>query len=201
MEEYKSVSADSVEAVKDQVGKFFKEKAWIYAVLDFAVGFGIYEDRCYSIGLRDQKIPVSLDWSYLKELRVFNRDRELCIVRLKTGWSGRVRGSMPDGIAADPRFEEYFIDECQKLWGNVKKSASQKESNWSLLTSGRGTRIWLPVPDMRDQEEAGILVKKFMRVPVEDNQELVHQTDIRMVDFCSWKRQNEKGGEENDGIF
>lgn len=201
MEEYKSVSADSAEAVKDQVEKFFKEKAWIYAVLDFAVGFGTYEDRCYSIGLRDQKIPVSLDWSYLKELRVFNRDRELCIMRLKTGWSGRVRGSMPDGIAADPRFEEYVIDECQKLWGNVKKSASQKESNWNLLTSGRGTRIWLPVPDMREQEETGIWVKKFMRVPVEDNQELVYQTDIRMVDFCSWKGQNEKGGEENDGIF
>lgn len=199
MEEYKKISADSVQTARDQVEKFFKEKAWIYAVLDFAVGFGTYEDRNYSIGLRDQKIPVPLDWRYLKELRVFNRDRELRIVPLKTGWVGRVRGSIPDGIAADRRFEEYCIDERQKLWGKVKKSDPQKGSGWSLLTSGRGTQIWLPIPDLKTQEEAGILVKKFMRIPVEEGQELVYQTDIRMVDFCFWKGQNEKGGEENDG--
>lgn len=188
MEDFKAVSVDSVSGIEKQVKKYFEGRTWLYAVLDYTVGFGIFENDCFWFWPGAQEKPVPLDWKYLQELRIFNRSGELRLKPLKSRWVGRFRGSISDWPKNYRQMEEFCIDEKQKLWGKARKSDKINQLHWSLLTSARGTRIWIPM-EMTEQEEAAISVRKFMRIPTADCKELVYQTDVRMMDFCLWKEE------------
>ncbi|MDO4272598.1 MAG: CRISPR-associated protein Csx19 [Eubacteriales bacterium] len=184
-EGYEKIYEVSVEAVKERVKKYFEE-AWIYVVLDFAVGFGIYKDQSYLLKLDNEKKLLPLDWRYVQEMRIFNRIGELRISPIKGHWIGRFRGSILDCKENAEGMYGFIIDENQKLWGRFEKSEVIDSLQWSLLTSERGTRIWVPI-ELREHKEAAVCVRKFMGTPQNDSWGMAYQTDLRMVDFCVWK--------------
>ena len=195
VEKFKQLDEHSVDNVKERVKKYFGgEKAWIYAVLDYAVGFGVYENNCFSVRLGDTKELVPLEWDHLQELRVFNSKGETCLNKRNEKWFGRYRGEKSGLEGEERKEEEYCIDEHQKLWGSAKYVENINIPDWSLLTSDRGTRIWVPIK-LEENQGAAILVRKFMRIPKEDHCELVYQTDIRMVEIYPWKEEGGKGGQ------
>lgn len=232
-EEYEKVRVDLVEEIEARVKEQFGDKAWLYAVLDFAVGFGIYENGSFMIGLGNYEKPVPLEWEYLQELRIFNETGELRLAPIQGEWVGRYRGSNPLDRGNVVESNEYCIDEHQKIWGKVKdddvKDDHTKDDHakgigmngirteeqpavydhkgqmcgiaagsgtdftqWSLLTSERGTRIWVPVKS--EAQEWAVCVKKFMRIPTVKDKELVYQTDIRMLGFYPWSEDDGKAG-------
>lgn len=203
-EGYKKIESKSEEEIKETVKKYFPEGACLYAVMDYAVGFGKYENREFYIGLGNHTALEPLPWEYTRELRLFDETGELWLKPAGDKWKGRFRGSQDrikavreaesnDGLKFDEE-TEYYMDEKQKLWGEVKKDNQGGIPGWSLLTSNRGTQIQipmqLPVPknhEVRNRVGAAIEVRRYMRVPNADNQELVYQTDIRMKGFCIWE--------------
>ncbi|MCI6465070.1 MAG: CRISPR-associated protein Csx19 [Faecalicatena sp.] len=190
VEAYEKVELDSVEDVEVRIKKQFKEKVWLYVVLDFAVGFGIYENGSFMIRLDHYEKPVPLDWEYLQELRIFNETGELRLTPFEGRWIGRYRGSNIFNEKKVLQSNEYCIDEQQKIWGRVKDTSGL----WSLLASERGTRIW--VPEKEEAREWAVCLRKFMRMPNIEDKELVYQTDIRMVGFCPWGQEHGKAGDE-----
>ena len=188
MKRYEELKDISLREAKQQAAKLFTQKAYLYAVLDFAVCFGIYEQDDFFVGLADATDPTPLDWEYLQELRIFDREKELLLVPSDGGWNGRIR--IDDG--EDDSAKEYVLDECQKLWG--KLDPENGIPGWSLLASERGTRIQIPMNPGELGSEAAICVRRYMRIPdVLKSEELVFENDIRMADVCPWK------GEEADG--
>lgn len=164
----------------------FPERAYLYAVLDDSVGFGLYENGHFCIGKGKETVPGALDWNYLQELRIFNRSRELRLICSEGEWYGRVREFMP-GKLTRQEVREYRIEECQKLWGKINRR--EGIPGWTCLESERGTRLQIPVNmDDQNENEAAVLVLKFMRIPdVKKNEELVWQNDICLADFIPWK--------------
>ena len=191
-EVYEVVEIESVKEIEGRVKEQFGGKAWLYAVLDYAVGFGIYENDGFVIGLGNCEKPVPLEWEYLQELRIFNGTGELRLAPIKGKWAGRYRGSNTLIEENVINSNEYWLDERQKIWGEVKSKKTVGDTYWSLLTAERGTRIWIPV-NIEMQGKAAICVRKFMRIPTAEDKELVYQTDIRMVEFCLWNEDNGKG--------
>lgn len=222
-EGYKKIESKSEEEIKETVKKYFPDGAYLYAVMDYAVGFGKYENRAFYIGLGNHTALEPLPWEYTRELRIFDEAGELWLKPAGDKWKGRFRGSLDrikavreaeneGGLKSDEETEdhiqeesdrdnadnkeetEYYMDEKQKLWGEVKKENQGEISGWSLLTSNRGTQIQipmqLPIPknhEVRNRVGAAIEVRRYMRIPNADNQELVYQTDIRMKGFCIWE--------------
>lgn len=192
MERYEPIGNISEEDARLRISEWFPQKAKLYAVLDFAVCFGIYDNGLFLVGLEGQTEPAPIKWKYLREIRLFDEEKELFLVPSNCGWSGRMRKDAEDS-GKENQTGEYVIDEEQKLWGKVKKGMKGVIPGWTLLTSGRGTNIQIPV-QLRGHEEAAIHVRRYMRVPdVEKEEELVFQNDIRMVDFCPWKGGCEDG--------
>lgn len=185
MDRYEPFGEITEQKAKEKIAQWFPNAANLYAVLDFAVCFGIYNHGCFSLGI-EGTAPVALDWTYLRELRVFNEEQELLLVPAGGNWTGRMRRDMGEYEQVQAA-GEYVIEECQKLWGRMKQSYKVEETVWSLLVSGRGTRIQIPV-DLKGQEEAAIRVRRYMRTPdVERDGALVFQKDIRMAEICPWK--------------
>lgn len=185
MERYELLSNISQNEAEWQIKECFPQKAIVYAVLDFEVCFGIYENGCLSVGLKGQTNPVLLDWKYLQELRIFDEEKELLLVPSANGWSGRIRRDMEDA-ARDEEAGEYIVDEYQKLWGKVQKNNKDRIGGWSLLVSGRGANMQIPVEI--EGPEAAIHVRRYMRIPdMEKEEEMVFQKDIRMAALCSWE--------------
>lgn len=182
MEKYRE---QSWEDVKRRVDSHFADKeAFLYGVLDFAVAFGIYRKGNFWIWLPEKKEPETVDPTYLREIRVFHEEGELCFRYQKEEWIGRFRQIQCDSQT------EYSIEEHQKLWGKVTENKQTHSLYWSLLRSGRGTKIWIPF-ELDIGKKAGIAVKKIMRIPNPMEQELVYQTDIQMVGFCEWEGGNQ----------
>lgn len=195
-EGYKKIESKSEEEIKETVKKYFPDGAYLYAVMDYAVGFGKYENREFYIGLGNHTALEPLPWEYTRELRIFDEDGELWLKPAGDKWKGRFRGSLDrikEVIKSDEE-TEYYMDEKQKLWGEVKKENQGGIPGWSLLTSNRGTQIQIPVQlpipknhEVRNRVGAAIEVRRYMRIPNTDNQDLVYQTDIRMKGFCLWE--------------
>lgn len=189
VEGYESIGKVSEKEAEGLAKEKFPGGAYIYAALDDAVGFGCYENGQFSIGLRNQATPESLRWEYLRELRVFNETGELYLRSFEEHWTGRYRGSM---AKSDTDRKEYYIDEEQKLWGKKKAGNQGCRSDWSLLTSDRGTQIQIPMSlSGNNDTEAALKVRRYIRIPSKENQELVYQTDLRMLGFCVWKQEVE----------
>ena len=188
MKGYEPIGNVSEQEAKLWIHEWFPEQAKIYAVLDFGVCFGIYDKNCLLVGPEGYTKPTPLDWKYLQELRLFDKEKELLLVPSGDGWTGRIRRDVKE-CAEDNKTGEYVIDECQKLWGKIERKGKEGIPGWNLLVSGRGTKMQIPV-DIAGKEVA-IHVRKYMRIPdVEKEEELVFQNDIRMVDFCSWGRED-----------
>ena len=195
-EGYKKIESKSEEEIKETVKKYFPEGAYLYAVMDYAVGFGKYENKEFYIGLGNHTALEPLSWEYTRELRIFDGAGEVWLKLAGDEWKGRFRGSLDrikEVIKSDEE-TEYYMDEKQKLWGEVKKENQGGIPGWSLLTSNRGTQIQIPVQlpipknhEVRNRVGAAIEVRRYMRVPNAHNQELVYQTDIRMKGFCIWE--------------
>ena len=215
-EYYEAKKCGSVQEIEDCVKKLFTDKftdkVWLYAVMDDAVVFGIYENGSFMIHPHNAVDLVPLEWDYIQELRIFNRTGELRLVPLEGQWVGRYRGCLNDAEITSKshskgdsktvsksqqeyNVDEYDVDEYQKIWGEVKRSQTVGSTCWSQLRSERGTCIWIPV-EMERQQKAAIRVRKFMRIPKADDKELVYQTDIRMVDFCRWDSDDDKEGDQ-----
>ena len=186
MERYEPFGVITEHRAKEKIAECFPNTATLYAVLDYAVCFGTYNQGSFSLGIEAQTEPAALDWTYLRELRVFDEEQELLLVPSGGNWIGRMRRDIgqykkmqDDG--------EYVIDECQKLCGKTKKSYKVGDTVWSLLVSGRGTRIQIPM-DLNEREEAAIRVRRYMRIPdVKKDGALVFQNDIRMIGLCPWE--------------
>ena len=186
MERYEPFGLITEQKARKKIAECFPNTATLYAVLDYAVCFGTYNQGSFSLGIEAQTEPAALDWTYLRELRVFDEEQELLLVPSGGNWIGRMRRDIgqykkmqDDG--------EYVIDECQKLWGKTKKSYKVGDTVWSLLVSGRGTRIQIPM-DLNEREEAAIRVRRYMRIPdVKKDGALVFQNDIRMIGLCQWE--------------
>lgn len=192
MKRYELIGNVSEQGARQRIHEWFPKQANIYAVLDFGVCFGIYDENRLLVGLEGHTTPTPLEWEYLQELRLFDKEKELLLVPSGHGWAGRIRRDVKE-CAGDNKVGEYVIDEYQKLWGRVEKDCKEGILGWSLLVSGRGTKIQIPVNIAG--KEAAIHVRKYMRIPdVEKEEELVYQNDIRMVDFCSWEGGGEDGG-------
>lgn len=191
MSGYESLKDISEEKARSLIDVLFSERAYLYAVLDFEVSFGVYDEGHFLIGRRGQAEAAKLQWEYLRELRIFNQERELLLIPSDSGWTGRIREDVKNGSVV-MRSGEYILEERQKLWGTLAQKPKETIPGWSLLTSGRGTSIQIPKQIVGP--EAGICVRKYMRIPdVSDrkNEELVYQNDIRMVDFCEWGRMED----------
>lgn len=189
VEGYERIRKVSEKEVEGLAKEKFPKGAYVYAVLDDAVGFGCYENGQFSIGLRNQKTPEPLRWEYLRELRIFDESGELLLGPFEGHWTGRYRGSM---VKQDDDRKEYYIDEEQKLWGKKKEGDQVCKLGWSLLTSDRGTQIQIPMLLSGNNEtEAALKIRRYIRIPNKENQELVYQTDLRMLGFCLWKLEVE----------
>lgn len=196
MKRYEEIEKKSEQEAKRLVADLFPQRAYLYAVLDYGVCFGLYENSCFYIGSGECKSKKLLDWRYLKELRIFNTSQELKLVYMKDYWAGRIRRDLSDGETAAAA-REYVIDERQKLWGTIKHEQEGELPEWSFLVSERGTRLLIPINSKKrmGDSEVAVIVRKYMRIPnMETEQELVYQTDMRMVDFCPWNI----GGERNE---
>lgn len=184
MERYRPFKARTKQEVLEMAAGLFPERTLLYAVLDDAVCFGIYDAGQFLVGLPDLGRPVPMAWDYLQELRIFNERQELLLILSENGWTGRIRRDDGDAEASG----EYVITERQKLWGKKTSDPRSENSGWTLLTSERGTRIWIPVDMGPWIDEAAILVQRYMRIAdVTKGEELVYQKDIRMAGICPWK--------------
>ena len=186
MERYEPLGTITEQKAKEKIAECFPDTATLYAVLDYAVCFGTYNQGSFSLGIEAQTEPAALDWTYLRELRVFDEEQELLLVPTDGNWTGRMRrGKGQYGKKQDNG--EYVIDERQKLWGKMKKSYKAGDTVWSLLVSGRGTRIQIPL-DLNERKGAAIRVRRYMRIPdVKKDGALVFQNDIRMIGLCPWE--------------
>lgn len=166
---------------KNQISSQFQQPANIYAVLDDAVCFGIFQYNKFLIAPTENKKLAELDWKYLRELRVFDENQELLLLPEETGsnrWTGRIRRDSSEILNGGN-----IIKEKQKLWGHLEGSYRAEGVVWSLLKSERGTRIWIPW-EMKEKE-AAICVYKYLQIP-DESEVQCSQNDIRMVGFRPW---------------
>lgn len=184
-------SGQSEEEVRERIRDYFPSGATVYAVLDYAAGFGVYQDGVLLFWEREAEAPEELDWTYLRELRVFDRKKELFAVPVKDGaWSGRIRVDEEEMISSQRggKQGEFILEEYQKLWGERAQSRWAQEKDWTLLASGRGTRLWIPIfmewEGRHTATVAALLVRRYLRKPdLFQAPELVYQNDIRMVEI------------------
>lgn len=186
MDSYEEIGKISTQEAKESVDRQFPGGATLYAVLDYAVCFGVYRNKQFLMGIGEEKAEKALEWEYVRELRIFDEDKELLLISDADGWSGRIRNDQADAE------QEYSLTEWQKLWGKAAENSQQGIPGWTLLVSGRGTGI--QIPQLLQAEEAALCVRRYMRIPdVKNNEELVFQKDIRIVEICPWKGE---GGDD-----
>lgn len=77
MERYEPFGLITEQIARKKIAECFPNTATLYAVLDYAVCFGTYNQGSFSLGIEAQTEPAALDWTYLRELRVFDEEQEL----------------------------------------------------------------------------------------------------------------------------
>ena len=91
MERYEPFGLITEQKARKKIAECFPNTATLYAVLDYAVCFGTYNQGSFSLGIEAQTEPAALDWTYLRELRVFDEEQELLLVPSGGNWIGRMR--------------------------------------------------------------------------------------------------------------
>lgn len=181
--------------VEEKIKKLFSKGAYVYEVLDNEVVLGLYKAEEYRFRLYDGNILRKLSWEYVKELAVFDPEGELRVRRRQDGFVGRYR---KDKEERDDK-SLYKLDEVLKLWGVISDKEEQGEGSFCLLTSQRGSRIWIPPIASLEQEgkkEAGIQVRTYYRFAKDtENSGLLYQEDERFMGLCPWPQE---GGGRNE---
>lgn len=178
-----------MDLVTEVLRQRFPSGAFAYAVLDYAVAFGKYEEGELYIGIGAEKRPASLNWEFLQELRIFDEEKELKLVKVNGSWTGRFRNDAEEVLKQD-----CVLDQKQKLWGHIVKESGIP--GWSILRSERGTVIQIPVEfdkNIGESQEAGLLVRRYIKYPPafeeqekEVQKGLGYQEDVRLAGFALW---------------
>ncbi|MGP8313261.1 CRISPR-associated protein Csx19 [Enterocloster aldenensis] len=169
------------EEIAGEVKRFFHERSYLYVVMDYGVGMGLYENGDFQIRMESEKKFVPIPWEYVQELAVFNQCQELRLRHVQNRFCGRYCVDEDDA-----GLEIYFMDEVQKLWGNVEL----EEDGYYLLTSLRGSRLWVPVISDGQgwiHKQMGIRVRSYMDFPqASERKGLFWKKDERFLGICSW---------------
>ena len=119
--------------------------------------------------------------STYRNWRFFNQCQELRLRHVQNRFCGRYCVDEDDA-----GLEIYFMDEVQKLWGNVEL----EEDGYYLLTSLRGSRLWVPVisdGQSRIHKQMGIRVRSYMDFPqASERKGLFWKKDERFLGICPW---------------
>lgn len=181
------------EEIAGEVERLFHEMSYLYVVLDYGVAMGLYENGNFQVCMGSGKKIASIPWEYVQELAVFNQYQELRLRYVQNRFCGRYCADEDDGGS-----ETYFMDEVQKLWGNVEL----EEDGYCLLTSFRGSRLWVPVISDgpgRIQKQVGIKVRTYMDfLLASERKGLFLKKDERFLGICPWPW---KGDGETDEIL
>lgn len=198
--------AETWNRLLEMTEELFPEKAYVYAVMDYAVAFGLYEGQQFKLGVGDQKSEEPLKWEYVQELRVFDREKELYLQRQGNGLFGRLlmeKGTETQtnkGTEAQNLLLLDSAEETQKLWGSI---SGEGIPGWGLLQSGRGTKIQLPLIkiDWNHQlgKEYGLKIRRYFQTDEESGSILLK--DVRILEICDWRKQSEKLLEEGEKCY
>lgn len=170
--------------IAEEIECLFPCQAYLYVIMDDEVALGLYENGRFQIRLASGKRLWSVPWEYVREIAVFCKNQELRLRCFGDEYRGRLRVD-----AAKQGENTYIMDEAQKLWGTTK----EEEEGWSLLSSHRGTRIWMPAVFHRREtveKTAGIFVRRYMDFPdASENRGLIRCEDERFLEFCPWPQE------------
>lgn len=179
--------SDRKEKLTERIVEYFKDQAYVYAVLDYAVGLGIYENGEFSLRLDQDSIEKELPFEFLKELMVFDKNQELRAVRSGDLYLWRFRRDT-EKESYDQEPELYCKDEVYKIWGNVRTSSGS--DGWTLLQSKRGSQIYLP--GASTGKEKGLCIRRYIQFPdATEGNGLIKFVDERLCGFCDWPPEEE----------
>ena len=166
--------------IESYAKELFSDIAYLYAVLDSEVVMGVFQNGEFRICLVSGKKISSVPWEYVQEFRIFNQRGELRLRCYQNRFCGRFREDGEGGRTA------YIMDESQKIWGSVKRS----EDGFHLLTSTRGSRIWVPEiigHTGKIEGSAGVCVRTYMDFPpASEKRGLCLKEDVRFLGICPW---------------
>lgn len=178
--------------IEGEIESLFPCKAYLYVIMDDEVALGLYENSTFQIRLSSGKRLWLIPWEYVREIAVFCENQELRLRCFGDEYRGRLR---VDG--GKQGANTYIMDEAQKLWGTTR----EESEGWSLLSSLRGSRIWVPVifNNCENVEKTvGILVRRYLDFPdASEKCGLIHCEDERFLEFCSWPQE----GGRKDELF
>lgn len=177
------IAAEAGKQILDLIAEKFKQEAYAYVVLDYAVAFGEYcpAVREIRLGIGNETEARQLEWDYLQELRIFTTEAELKIVKIHNKYFWRLRRSSDQG------HDEYVVPRKEKLWGKINLKASGV-ADWIKLTSAQGSFIQIPVRGNDGTWGADEVWLKlcyyYEERDVEQHAQLVYQKDMRIEGFC-----------------
>lgn len=175
--------------IAGEVECVFPSKAYLYVIMDDEVALGLYENGTFQIRLASGKRMWSIPWEYVREIAIFSENQELKLCCFGDEYRGRLR--VDDAKQGQ---NMYIMDEAQKLWGTIR----EESEGWSLLSSLRGTKIWVPVifnNHEKVEKTIGILVRRYMDFPdASEKRGLIHCEDERFLEFCPWPQEG--GGKD-----
>lgn len=176
----------------DYINTHITEKAYVYAVLDYAVVLGELKDGNIKVGFGLTNKIEDLQLAYVQELRVFNDKSELRAIRSEDIFNCRIRvDEKQETFGAGNKC--YVMDENHKLWGSVKKNNS---NGWSLLRSKRGSAILYP-EILKEHDKIAIQVRNYIEYKeAQEECGLIHYVDERFCGFTLWAASSK--GESNE---
>lgn len=177
------------------------QNVYAYAMLDHTVCFGRWTSGQLVLGLDVRPAPLR-SLRYVQELRLFHAEGEFKAVRMEEGEKFRCRYRL-DRPVEEQGEKLHIMDEQHKLWGACRQGAD--EQGWSLLESGRGTRLYIPMA-LPKHGEASVQVRHYIQMnqlkPGTDGElkkdESVNPfqyVDERLVTLTQW---TQKGGDSSE---
>ena len=172
--------------MEGSISKFIEgnECFCILAYLSYEVLIGYVQDR--TLYFYDR---IGLDFEHLLELRIFNENKELHIVKYGEAYIARVR---EDGVGLN----EEVYDEIDAVFGtHIEPGKSSDRLTWSLLVEDRGTKIAVPFKFSNNINDTQLYYKVRNYIDKE-NPNLVF-TDARLCGF--FNNQLQALGVEQNG--
>ncbi|WP_270164534.1 type III-D CRISPR-associated protein Csx19 [Paenibacillus sp. SYP-B4298] len=135
------------------------QNVYAYAMLDHAVCFGTWTSGQLVLGLDGRPAPLQ-SLRYVQELRLFHAEGEFKAVRMEAGEKFRCRYRLDQPVEEQGK-QLHIMDEQHKLWGACRKGTD--EMGWSLLESGRGTKLYIPMA-LPEHGEAAVQVRHYIQM-------------------------------------
>ena len=116
---------------ENKINNTFTGKAWAYKVMYHGVAIGLWDGK--DVRFHD---GAGFDWDYILELRIFNKEREIRIIRGEGGGLlFRDSGLHIDSKRTHPRCTAY------RMYGTDYDDINDK---WIMLKEERGGGIYFP---------------------------------------------------------